>query len=114
VDTHGAAPAPSKNEGDTLARKSPGVLFPVQVALLLTGILPLLFLMTIPAHDWPTRIWLGGSIFLIALVLRAVFPDRRWTLVALISLSVFLIGRYGGWRATQTLGIGDSQIRGYE
>ena len=114
VERHGTASAPSKNEGDTLARNSPGVLFPAQVALLLALILPLLFLMTIPAHDWSTQLWLGAAVFLIALILRATFPGRRWMLITLISLSIFLTGRYGWWRATQTLGIGNPRIRGYE
>nr|MDA8028679.1 UDP-forming cellulose synthase catalytic subunit [Nitrospiraceae bacterium] len=114
METHGTAPAPSKNEGDALARSSPGALFPVQVALLLALILPLLFLMTIPAHDWSTQLWLGAAVFLMALILRAAFPGRKWMLITLISLSIFLTGRYGWWRATQTLGIGDPRIQGYE
>ncbi len=97
-----------------MSSKNPGIFFPLQVALLLAGLLPLFFLMAVPAKDWTTQIWLGGSLFLIALLLRFAFPGRRWMLISLIFISITLTGRYAWWRATQTLGIGDPLIHGYE
>jgi cellulose synthase (UDP-forming) len=95
-------------------RKKPGLLSPLLIVLLLAGILPILFLMTVPARDWSTQLWLGTGIFLAALALRTLFPERRWMLMTLISLSLYVTGRYAWWRATRTLGIGDPRIHGFE
>ena len=97
-----------------MASKESGSFFSWKIVLLLAGIPPFLFLMTIPAKDWTTQLWLGGSLLLIALLMRALFPGRRWVLITMIFISLYLTGRYGWWRATQTLGIGDPRIHGYE
>ncbi len=95
-------------------KASPWILGPSKILLFLAGAIPFLFLMTVPARDWTTQLWLGGAVFLVALLLRTLFPDRRWMPIALILLSLYLTGRYAWWRATRTLGIGDPRIRGYE
>lgn len=97
-----------------MKKNGTGHLAPAWIVLFLAGLLPLFFLMTIPAHDWSTQLWLGTAIFLLALLLRMFFPGRRWMLIALISLSLYVTGRYAWWRATQTLGIGDPRVHGYE
>ncbi len=97
-----------------MTKGNSGLLYPFQLFLVLAGTLPILFLMTIPARDWASQLWLGTATFLLAIALQVLFPGRRWMLIVLISLSVFSTGRYAWWRATQTLGIGDPRIHGYE
>ncbi len=73
-----------------------------------------LFLATIPVSDWRTQLWLGIAVFAVALLLKTILDGKRWVILTLISLSLFVTFRYAWWRATQTLGIGDPQVHWYE
>lgn len=80
----------------------------------LAGAAVFFFLITVPTEDWRTQLWIGAAVFTIAVLLKSVFDGKRWVILTLITLSLFVTGRYAWWRTTQTLGIGDPAVRWYE
>ncbi|MFN4263395.1 MAG: UDP-forming cellulose synthase catalytic subunit [Thioalkalivibrionaceae bacterium] len=66
-----------------------------------------LVLATIPL-DWQGQLILAAGLFVIATLLNRIRQNSIITLV-IIGISIFITVRYGYWRATETLGIGQPE-----